>query len=218
MSAKQAIKLSRAVTLDELEKTKFKEFDWDGRWFDLLGDIEFAGTMLAWGDSGNGKTSFGLQLCKYLTEKGIKTAYNSLEQGKSKSMRRQARLAGLTSTSVPKGKFLLLHKEPINELKIRLRKRRSPDFIVIDSLQYTGMRYKDYQELKDEFSGKKLILFLSHADGKQPAGRVAKSIRYDADTKLHIEGYRAFTLSRMGGGLPFDIWTEGARKYYNEDL
>jgi KaiC/GvpD/RAD55 family RecA-like ATPase len=210
--------LNRAISLDELERTKFKEFDWDGPWLEFFGDIEFAGTMLAWGESGNGKTSLALQLCRYLAERGIRTAYDSLEQGRSKSMQKQVRLAGLTSSNIPRGKFKLLDKEPIEDLKERLRKRRSPEFVVIDSLQYSGMKYRDYQILKDEFSSTKLIMILSHADGKKPYGRVANSIRYDADTKIRIEGYRAFTLSRMGGGKPFTIWEEGAKVYYNEDL
>jgi archaellum biogenesis ATPase FlaH len=211
-------KLNRAISIAELEMTVFKEFDWDGEWLEFFGDIEFAGTMLLWGDSGNGKTSFGLQLCKYLAEKGVRTAYDSLEQGRSKSMKNQVKLAGLTSSSIPRGNFLLLNKEPIEDLKIRLRKRRSPDFVVIDSVQYSGMNYNDYKALKDEFSNSKLILLISHADGRNPRGRVAYNIRYDVDVKMRCEGYRAFTLSRMGGGKPYTIWKEGAEAYYNEDL
>lgn len=211
-------KLNRAVSLDELERTEFKSFDWDGDWLDFFGNIEFAGTILTWGESGNGKTSFALQMCKYLANRGKRTAMNSMEQGRSASMKKQAKLVGLTSNSVPKGNFLLLDKEPIDELVIRLRKRRSPDFVVIDSLQYSGLNYKRYQAIKDEFAGKKLIMFLSHADGKNPEGRVARRIRYDADTKIRIEGYRAFSMSRMGGGKPFTIWEKGARIYYNEDI
>lgn len=208
-------KLNRAISIAELEATQFKTFPWDGAWLDLFGDLEFAGTMLCWGMPGNGKTSFGLQLCKYLSDHGVSTAYNSLEQGKSMSMRRQIRLANLTLGTK---NFKLLHKEPIEDLKIRLRKRRSPDFIVVDSLQYTGMKYRDYQELKDEFQNTKLILFLSHADGRKPAGRVANQIYFDADSKIRIEGYKAFSMSRMGGGQPYTIWKEGADKFYNDDL
>lgn len=208
-------KLNRAISIAELESMTYNDFDWDGAWLDFFGDVELAGTWILWGDSGNGKTSFALQLCKYLASRGVRTGYDSLEQGRSKSMQKQIRE---TNFGDAKKKFILLNKEPIEDIKIRLRKRRSPDFLVIDSLQYTGVSYKEYQELKDEFGEKKLILFLSHAEGKNPSGRVANRIRYDVDVKMRCEGYRAFTLSRMGGGKPYDIWPEGARKYYNEDL
>lgn len=209
---------NRAISLDELERSKFTEFDWDGEWFDFFGDIGFEGVMLVWGESGNGKTTFALKLCKYLASKGKKSIYDSLEQGRSKSMQKQIKLAGLTSANTRKGMFNLLDKESIDELKIRLRKKHSADFIVIDSLQYSGMNYKAYQELKDEFAGRKLIMLISHAEGRRPAGRVATSIRYDADIKIQCEGYRASCLSRLGGGKPYTIWHEAAAKYYNENL
>lgn len=209
---------NKAISLEELEKTKFVEFDWDGDWLDFFGDIGFEGVMLVWGESGNGKTSFALQLCRYLASKGKKTIYNSLEQGRSKSMQKQVKLAGLTSAGIRKGRFNLLDKESIDDLKIRLRKKHSPDFVVIDSIQYSGMNYKAYQLLKDEFAGRKLIMLISHAEGKRPAGRVANSIRYDADIKIICEGYRASCLSRLGGGKSYTIWHEAAAKYYNEDL
>ncbi len=208
-------KLNRAISVAELEATKFKDFDWESPWFDLFGDVELAGTWLMHGNTGNGKTQFALQLCRYLAGRGVKCAYNSLEQGRSKSMRKQTRITNMAAVA---RNFLLLNKESIEDLTLRLRKRRSPDFIVIDSLQYSGITYKQYQALKEEFAHKKLILFLSHADGKKPLGSVANRMLYDVDVKLRVEGYRAFTISRLGGGTPYDIWPEMAAKFYNEDL
>lgn len=42
-----------------------------------------------------------------------------------------------------------------------------------------------------------LIIFISHADGKNPAGRSAKSVMYDASLKIYIEGYRAFSKGKI---------------------
>ena len=44
--------------------------------------------MVVWGKSGNGKTSFVLQLCKELTRYG-KVAYDSLEEGSSLTMQKR---------------------------------------------------------------------------------------------------------------------------------
>jgi hypothetical protein len=206
-------KLNRAISVSQLEAMEFNELPFEGDWQALIGNPELSGSWLIWGDSGNGKTRFALQLCKYLAQ-FCRVAYNSMEEGASKSMKRAFREVGMGEV---KCAVILLDNEPVDELKERLRKRRSPDVIVIDSIQYSGLNYRDYVALRSEFTNK-LFILISHADGKNPAGRTAKSIRYDAFVKIRIEGYRAFALSRYGGGKPFTIWKEGAEAYYNEDL
>jgi hypothetical protein len=77
------------------------------------------------------------------------------------------------------------------------------------------MTYNDYKTLRSLFP-QKLFILISHAEGKNPAGRVAKSIKYDAFVKIWVEGYRAFAVSRYGGGEPYTIWDEGADEYWIE--
>lgn len=204
-------RINRAVSVDEIYKKKFIEMPFDGAWKDFIGVPERSGVWFVWGNSGNGKTSFMLQLGKYLTTFG-RVAYDTLEEGARKSMQMAIKRANMLEVS---RRFIILNREPINELKERLRKRKSPDIIIIDSYQYTGLTKREYIELKEEFSNK-LFIFVSHADGKQPEGRSAKFVRYDADVKIRIEGYKAFPVSRYGGGEPFIIWQEGADNYYAE--
>jgi hypothetical protein len=209
-----AKKLNRALSVDDFSRMKFRDFNWSDEWADFFGDTELAGVWIAWADSGNGKTSFALQLCKYLCSHGIRCVYNSLEQGRSKSLQKQILE---TNFGTAARRFQALNREPIEDLKIRLRKKQSAQLVVIDSLQYTQMKFSDYKALKEEFPNK-LFLFISHAKGKEPKGAVADAVRYDADVKIYIEGYRAFCLSRLGGGAHYDIWPSAAAKYYNEDL
>lgn len=206
-------KLNRAISVSQLESMKFNELQFEGAWHDFVGCPEIAGAWLIWGNSGNGKTRFALQLCKYLSQ-FCRVAYNSMEEGASKSMRKAFKEVGMADA---KRRVILLDNEPIAELKERLKMRRSPDVVVIDSIQYTGMTYRDYVALRSEFRNK-LFILISHAEGKNPAGRTAKSIRYDSFVKIWVEGYRAFALSRYGGGTPYTIWQQGAEAYYNEDL
>jgi len=206
-------KLNRAVSIDQLERMKFNELPFEGEWRALVGEPEISGSWLIWGNSGNGKTRFALQLCKYLAQ-FCRVAYNSLEEGASKSMKKAFKEVGMSEV---KRRVILLDNEPIEELKERLRKRRSPDVVVIDSVQYSGMNYKDYTALRRDFTNK-LFILISHADGKNPAGRTAKSIRYDAFVKVWVEGHRAFALSRYGGGEHYDVWPEAAANYYGENL
>lgn len=200
--------MSRAVSVNELFNTKFKPLGFTGDWLKSIGDPEARGSWLIWGGSANGKTRFALQLAKYLAQFG-RVAYNSLEEGASLSMREAFKNVGMEDV---KRKVILLDQEPIKELIERLKKQKSPHFIIIDSVQYTGMNYADYKKLRDLFP-KKLFVLISHADGKEPSGRVAKQIRFDAFVKIWIEGYTAYPESRYGGGEPYVIWEEGAETY-----
>lgn len=203
--------LKRAKTINELLNTNFKVLDFEGDFEALIGKPEMKGSWIIWGESGNGKTSFTMQLCKYLTKFG-RVAYNSLEEGASESVKQALIRFNMKEVS---RRMILLDKEPIVELTERLKRRKSPDVIVIDSLQYSGMNYKQYKDLRDQFNNK-LFIFISHADGKKPAGRVAASVKYDAFVKIRVEGHKAFSISRYGGGVPYTIWSEGADQYWSE--
>lgn len=203
--------LKRAKSIHELLNTNFDVMNFEGEWKELMGQPERTGSWFIWGDSSNGKTSFALKLCGYLTNFG-RVAYNPLEEGASESFKKALIRANLQSVGT---KMIILDKEPIKELRQRLQKRRSPDFVVIDSIQYAGMNYRDYVQLISEFRNKVFII-ISHADGKEPRGSTAKSIRYDAFIKIRIEGYKAFAVSRFGGGEPMTIWKTGAEEYWNK--
>lgn len=206
--------MARAYSPTEAVKMKKNTLKMTNAWEAAFGTPERIGVWFIWGNSGNGKTSFVMQLCKELARFG-KVAYNSLEEGTSLSM--QNTLIRYSMQDVNR-RFVLLDCEPIPELSIRLAKRKSPDFVVIDSYQYTQMTYKQYLKFK-EMHRNKLIIFISHADGNNPSGRSAKSVMYDASLKIWVEGYRAFSKGRFIGPIGyFTIWEEGADRYWGEKV
>lgn len=206
--------MQRGYTPAEVIDKKFPLLPFEGEWKESFGMPDRAFTAIAWGESTNGKSSFAMQWARYLTNFG-KVAYNSLEEGISHTMQMNLQ-RNFMGTTV--GKFLLLDREPITPLLERMAKHKSPDFYVIDSLQYMRMRESDYKELKLlAYEKRKGLIFTSHAQGKLPKGALADYIRYDVDLKLRIEGYRVFPSGRLnGGGKPFTIWHEGAAKYWGE--
>ena len=201
----------KAVGVYELEHTNFNTMPFAGKWEKFVGSPATTGAWIIWGNSGNGKTRFALQLAKYLC-KFEEVFYDTLEEGVSLSFQKAVIESNMRAVS---GRFKILDKEPLEVLKERLKSRRSPRVVIIDSIQYTGLNKASYKALRQEFPNK-LFIFISHADGKNPEGRFAKSVRYDVDVKIRIEGFRAFAQSRFGGGEPFTIWEDGASKYYNE--
>ncbi len=214
--------MSRAISNKNVLAAQFETADFDGPFLASFGRPELRGAWIIWGGSGSGKTTFTLMLCKYLARFG-RVAYDSLEQGLSLSLQKAWERVGMAEAG---SNIILLDKENLAELRARLSKRRSPDIIVIDSVQYLKKFYtQTFGDLKDDFPDK-LFIFISQADkaGKDPAGSVAKHIRYDADIKIKVEGYKAFVTTRYEdpdkgeGGADFIIWEQGAAEYWAEQI
>lgn len=214
--------MGRAISNKNVLAAQFETADFDGPFLASFGRPELRGVWLIWGDSGSGKTTFTLQLCKYLA--GFRrVAYDSLEQGLSLSLQKAWERVGMAEAG---SNIIMLNKEDLPELRARLRKRKSPEIIVIDSLQYLDKFYmKQFKDLKAEFPDK-LFVFISQADkaGKDPDGYIAKKIRYDADIKIKVEGFKAFVTTRYEdrdkgeGGADFIIWQQGANDYWAEQI
>lgn len=201
----------RSVSVDDMFKKKFKTLELEGDWLKMLGIPEANGTWIIWGKSGSGKSVFSMMMARMLTGFG-KVSYNALEEGSRMTMQKRLRFLKMDEPSVKKN-FNLLNRAPIDELKERLRRPKHPNKVFIDSVQYASLTKKQYIELKEEFPNV-LFIYISHADGQEPLGSLASFIRYDADVKIRVEGYKAFPVSRYGGGEPYVIWPEEAAKYW----
>ena len=196
----------RALTVKDIQDYSPSVLQFTGEWLDVIGQPELTGSWIIWGNSGNGKTRFALQLAKYLCQ-FCRVAYDSLEEGLSLSMQQAIAQVGMADGDV-KRRFILLDKESVDELEMRLGRKRSPQVVIIDSVQYTGMNYAAYKTLRDNHRNT-LFIFISHADGLEPKGSVAKSIRYDANVKINVDGFRAVAQSRYGGGAEYVVWEQG---------
>lgn len=138
-----------------------------------------------------------------------KVLYVGLEEGHSNSM--QVRVVRNFKEAVNTNNITFAdHEMTYENLLLKLKKKKSPKFIVIDSLQYWNITYENYKKLKELFP-KKSFIFISHAAGKYPAGSTADKIRYDAGVKIRVENFIAFVGSRYGGNKNYVIWEEGAK-------
>jgi len=204
--------IKRALTVNDIRDYKPLVLPFESEWFASIGSPEMKGGWIIWGNSANGKTRFALQLARYMA-RFVRVAYDSLEEGLSLSMQKAIEDVGMSDV---KRSFVLLDKETVPMLRERLAKQRSPQVVIIDSLQYTGLTYKDYTTLINDFPHK-LFIIVSHADGREPRGNVGKAIKYDAFVKIYVEGYKAFVQSRYGGGEPYVVWRKGADAYWGND-
>ena len=199
--------MKRAISVRDILDKKYETFPFEKKWKDAFDTPESSGVWFIWGNSGNGKTSFVMQLCKDLC-KYDRVAFNSLEEGTCLTVQNNLKRFGMAEVN----RRLSFIKEDIPALKERLRRHKSFNIVVVDSIQYTQMTYKDYIRLKEEFPDK-LFIFLSHARGKNPKGDTATSVMYDADLKIWVEGYVAYSKGRYRGETgQYTIWEAGARE------
>lgn len=202
-------RVKRAYSPKEVQAMKIPSFPFEGAWEAAFGHPDRSGTWIIWGESGNGKSSFVMQLAKYLC-RWCTVAYDSLEESTRLSFQRTLNREHMEEVN---HRFRILDREPIEEVSRRLLRRRSPDVVIVDSLQYSGLTYKGYKELK-ELHRNKLLVFVSHSTAGRPDGKIAEKIVYDADVKIYVQGFRAVCKGRFvtEPGNHYTIWEEGAAK------
>ncbi|MBD3748542.1 MAG: hypothetical protein IE931_03505 [Sphingobacteriales bacterium] len=205
-------RIKRGLTPRNILDKNFETFDFENDWFDAFDKPEKYGLYFIWGDSGNGKTSFIMQVLNQMSKHG-KTVFNSLEEGISLPLKKAIKMYGLGDK-----KKILIVSEPMADLIERLDKTGHIEVVVIDSWQYMNMSFNEYLAMERRFP-KITFIVISQADGRQPEGRPAKRMMFHAKLKIWIEGYVAFSKGRFIGekGL-YSIWDKGAALYHGNDI
>lgn len=182
-------------------------------WDKCLGGLPKTGIVIIWGNSGNGKSGAAMSLSRECGKYG-KVLYVAAEEGFGISLQNTVRRYDMASLHA---RFQVCI-DNFDELVERLEKRESARIVVIDSPQAMGLKKSQFQELKTKFGNKKLMIFVCRADGKEPLGKTAQMIKYDADVKIYVSGFKAFSHGRFYGDTGEKvIWDEGARKAYGRD-
>lgn len=205
--------MARTLSAKQVLTIKFDTIRLGSGWDECVGEIETTGIWFIWGNSGNGKTSAVVSLCKELSAFG-KVLYNSREEGVSLTMQNTLRRYGMGEL----GSRFQLANMSLQELDEKISQQRSPKFVVLDSFQFMGLTYKDFRAFCEKHKNKMLI-FVSRTRGRQPEGRAAISAMYDASCKIWVEGYKAFSKGRFVGTTgEMTIWDEGAKKYWSDSI
>lgn len=204
---------NRAYSPKEVLSMNIPCLEFEGAWQHAFGHPSRTGVWIVWGNTGNGKSSFAMQLAKELCKYG-KVAYNSLEESLSLNFQRTLARFRMDEEA---GRFFVLDMESPDDLSRRLKKKHSPNFVIIDSLQYWGISHAEFKALKEAHRNK-LLIFISHADGKDPKKGIGDRVAYDADLKIQVEGYRAMAKARSvpNAGVYYTIWEEGAEAYWSK--
>ena len=138
--------MKRAYSPKEIAAKKWVTLPWDEKWSKPFG---FPAENASWfisGASASGKSSFVMQLGKELCNYGT-VLYMSYEEKINQSFQRRM---GYLKMNEVQGKFRVVTEGSLEEVIARLKKPKSPKFIIIDSFQVAGWDYPQDQPGKEK--------------------------------------------------------------------
>jgi predicted ATP-dependent serine protease len=204
---------------------KHKTMAFTGKWLDSFGEPPVLGSWIIYGTSGSGKTSFALQLAKYLTNfAGV--LYWTREQGNSKTFQKSWNRGKMSECG---NKIVVADDETtFEEIIKKMTQRKGCDVLITDSLtalrnyiekvdneqvvkQFNTIAYERFRKRMKN----KLLIWVSHEKGGIPDTNVGDYIMKLADLKMRVEGFKVTTNSRAGDKMKdFIVWEKGANEYY----
>ena len=114
------------------------------------------------------------------------------------------------------GRFRIATADTIEELTARLKCKKSPKFVIIDSFQAAGWEYPETEALIKNFP-RKCFIFVSQEHKGQPMGKAAIRLKFFAGVKVRVSGYKAYCQGRFipAPGAYYPVWPEGILKTTN---
>lgn len=202
--------MKRALTVRDIAAKKYDCYDWEGEWLNTFGNPSITSMWTIQGISASGKSSFAMQFAKKACEYG-QVLYLPYEEGASKEFQRRLAFLGMHEVQ---SRLSIAIDETIDELDERLSHPKSAQFIFVDSFQLGmelyGWSYEKALELMRKYP-KKTFVYILQEDKGQPLGKPAKRLKYMADMKVRVAGYRAYCQGRASTepGNSYIVWEEG---------
>jgi predicted ATP-dependent serine protease len=181
-------KIPHAINGKVFRAKQYKPVDL-GEYTDLLGDIQGNTVITAYGPSGSGKSVWVLQFVSWLADKYGKVCYNSHEERHNKSL--QERIIKFKANDkiyfAPAWTYeQLKYKTHINKYRV----------VVIDSAQYMNFTYDQFQDFRDTFKKRNIILIVVSFGTSLGQTDGCKDILHASDIKMHFKNGRLTCVSR----------------------
>lgn len=184
-----------------------KTFNFTGEWEENFGNPTIGSKWLVWGPSASGKSSFVMQLAKYMTQFGRVEYYADEEGVEAKSLQMRLDRYDMKRCGA---RFLVFDEALYDDIVGRMEQARSSAIFIFDSWQTMNFTYEQFRGLCKRFP-RKTMIWVSREERGEPAGLGARKAKYDCDVKIHVKGYGAKCLGRFipEAGKEFVIWEEG---------
>ena len=179
----------------------------------VIGKAERKGCWIIYGCEKNGKTWFTLKLAKEIA-KHERVAYISAEEGLDDSFIGAVKRVGITSDDDILGDEYL----SVDDIITKFRKQRSANVIIIDNLTMYSDELKPTEVKKKLLDAlpNKLVIFVAHEERKEPYPAIARMAKKMAKVVFHIEGLKAFVISRFSPGGEMMINEDKCEVYWGE--
>jgi predicted ATP-dependent serine protease len=178
---KEKTKRIRTFSPGQVEEREFKELLISAIFQELLGLPSPNFCSIIHGIAKSGKSSFCLKLAQELAQFG-KVLYISSEELISKSLQDRIRMNNIVHPRIR-----IAPVRSVDDIE-HLVKRLHPKFIIIDSVQICGMKFKDFERLKNKvFKNRKSWHLISQTtnSGKM---MLSQNWVHETDVKIKVEG------------------------------
>jgi predicted ATP-dependent serine protease len=206
--------MSRSLTSRNLlEKHTGQTVQLSGVLAEAVGAAECRGCWLIYGAEKNGKTWFALTLAKEIA-RFERVGFVSAEEGLDKSFRDACQRAGITAAD----RMLWDEYLSVDEIVEKYRRPRTPNIVFIDNLTMYSDELKP-SELKKKLMDalpKKLIIFVAHEERKEAYPALARMAKKVAKVIIHIQGLKAFIISRFGPGGELSVDEQKSALFWGE--
>ena len=206
--------MTRTLSVNNLYSKKFKTFPFEGIFKEVFGEPTKNGIWLIYGKEKNGKTWGTLKIAEYLSE-FEQVLYISAEEGTDMEFQSACKRANLN----PNNKRLkFLEYEPLEDLYVRLRKKKSARIVVLDNLTVYNDEIKGsgIKKLKQDFPNH-LFIMVAHEERNEPYTAAAKMARKYCKVYIQVKGLTMICGGRIpGGNLLID--EEKAVLYHGEQI
>lgn len=165
------------MSLKDLQNAQFKTLDFTGSWKELIGTPEERFSMMIYGKSGHGKSTFAIKLSEYLANNFGTVLYNSAEEGTSLTLKEKVK--GINSSN------LFLSKEKDFESIRKKLKRTSCRFVILDSVNHMDLTASQVEELKEMDSTRGFISI--HQVTKTGEFKGDNKFLHNCDVEIEVE-------------------------------
>lgn len=167
------------ISLKDLQKARFKTLQFTGNWKELMGTPEERFSVMIYGQSGQGKSTFAINFADYLANNFGTVLFNSAEEGISLTL--QDKLKNLKTNDL----FISHHKD-FNSMKKHL-KTSTCKFVVLDSVNHMNLTPENVEELRNMDKTRGFISI--HQVTKTGAFKGDNKFLHNCDVEIVVDNY-----------------------------